>query len=308
MMTEVSFFSQQEIRDDLVQFVVAATRYEGKWVFSRHRERSTWDMPGGHRESGETVAEAASRELWEETGAEKAELYPVCVYAVTKNGETKYGMLYFADIELLGCLPEGSEMAEILLTDKFPDDPTYPDILPILFEKIQGWLNLQSSANELWDVYDRNRNLTGKLHRRGDPLGKGEYHLVVHIWMLNNRGEFLLTKRSPDKGFPNMWESTGGSALAGDDSLTAAMREVREETGLILKPEKGNLILKHQQADYFRDVWLFRQDFDLKDVVLQPGETVDKMYADKKRILELMQKGELVPYNYLQDLFDIAGV
>lgn len=307
-MTEVRFYSAQEVDDSLLKFVVTAARFHDQWVFSRHRERSTWDMPGGHREAGESVDEAAARELWEETGAEKAKLNPVCVYSVTKNGETKYGMLYFAEIEVLRNIPEGSEMAEVLLTDKFLENPTYPDILPKLFEKIQGWRNLQSSADELWDVYDGNRNRTGKLHRRGDPLGRGEYHLVVHIWMQNANGEFLLTKRSPNKGFPNMWESTGGSALAGDSSLTAALREVREETGLELDPERGRMVMNHRKSDFFRDVWLFRQDFDLNDVVLQPGETVDKMYADKYTILQLCRNEEFVPYDYLQELFKIAGL
>lgn len=101
-----------------------------------------------------------------------------------------------------------------------------------------------------------------------------------------------------------MWESTGGSALAGDDSLTAALREAREETGLILDASKGERIFTSRQSDYFRDVWLFRQDFDLADVVLQPGETTDKMYADRETILKLHAEGAFVPYSYLMELFE----
>ena len=137
-------------------------------------------------------------------------------------------------------------------------------------------------------------------------MKEGEYHLVVHVWIRNSRGEFLLTKRSPNKGFPNMWESTGGSALTGDDSLTAALREVREETGLCLDPQNGKRVLTYRISDYFRDVWLFRQDFDLRDVVLQPGETVDKMYADRSMIMELAERGAFVPYGYLEELLQIA--
>ena len=126
--------------------------------------------------------------------------------------------------------------------------------------------------------------------------------------MLNSKGEFLLTKRSANKGFPNMWESTGGSALSGEDSLRAALREVREETGLCLDPVKGTCILRACQADYIRDVWLFRQDFELKEVVLQPGETTDKMYANKDVVLNLYESGLLVPYDYLRKLLDFAGL
>ena len=305
-MTEVTFYQVDETEESKIKYVVIAVRYQRQWVFSRHKERVTWDMPGGHREAGETLLEAAERELWEETGATEYELHPVTVYGVKKDGSESYGILYYGDITVLEELPKEYEMAEVCLVDKLPEKLTYPDILPELFLKVQGWLNLQSSADELWDVYDENRKLTGRLHRRGDPMKDGDYHLVVHIWMMNSKGEFLLTKRSPDKGFPNMWESTGGSALAGDDSLTAALREVKEETGLELDPAKGKLVLTYHISDYFRDVWLFRQDFDLEDVVLQPGETIDKMYADRNTIFRLMESGEFVPYGYLRDLMEVA--
>lgn len=307
-MTDVRFYRPTEIADELLKFTVIAARFEDHWIFSRHKQRSTWDIPGGRREPGEPIDETARRELWEETGAEQARIVPVCIYGVTKDGETKYGMLYAADVTVMGPLPEKFEMGETILTDKLPESLTYPDIVPHLFEKVQGWLNLQSGAGEPWDVYDEDRNLTGRIHRRGDQLGEGEYHLVVHIWMVNSRGEFLLTKRSPNKGFPNMWETTGGSALAGDDSLTAALREVKEETGLTLDAGKGVLISSTRQSDYFRDVWLFRQEFDLAEVVLQPGETTDKRYADKQTILRIHAAGELVPYSYLETLFDQAGL
>lgn len=301
-MTEVQFYRPSQIDDGLLQFTVIAARYQDQWVFSRHKRRTTWDIPGGRREPGESMEDAARRELWEETGAERAEVKPVCVYAVTKEGQTLYGMLYFANVTVMGELPREYEMGERQYTDKLPEDLTYPDIVPRLFERVQGWLNVQSNAGELWDVYDENRCKTGRLHRRGDPLEAGEYHLVVHVWTMNSRGEFLLTKRSPNKGFPNLWESTGGSALAGDDSLTAAIREVREETGIRLLPENGRLLFSTCRDDYFRDVWLFRQEFDLRNVVLQPGETTDKMCAVPETVQDMWEDGRFVPYDYLPEL------
>lgn len=298
----VTFHRKKEIDDSLLKYAVIAARYKGQWIFSRHKDRSTWEIPGGHREPGEPIADTARRELWEETGATQFELREVCVYAVNRDGVSTCGMLYFAEVTKLGPIPEDSEIAEISCFERIPDALTYPAIQPHLYEKIQGWLNVRSAADELWDVYDSDRNLTGRIHRRGDDLDPGDYHLVVHIWIRNGRGEYLMTKRSPNKGFPNLWETTGGSALAGDDSLTAALREVKEETGLILAPEKGKIVHQYSGSDYHSDVWLFTQDFDLTQVVLQEGETCDKRYSTRDEILEEYAAGKIVPYQYLEHL------
>lgn len=298
----VTFHAPQDIDDSLLKFAVIAARYQGQWVMSRHGQRSTWEIPGGHREPGEVIADTARRELWEETGIREADLRPVCVYAVERSGVPTYGMLYFAEVHSLGTIPEGSEIAETQLFPVLPKQLTYPAIQPHLHHRVQAWLNIQSSAGELWDVYDKDRHLTGRIHRRGDPVPKGDYHLVVHVWVQNAAGEYLLTKRSPTKGFPNMWEATGGSALAGDDSLTAALREVKEETGLALDPACGRILLQYSGEDYHTDVWLFRQEYDLDRVQLLEGETCGKRAASAETILALRQAGEFVPFSYLDKL------
>ena len=299
-MTSVTFHNPADLEDSLIKFSVIAARYQEKWIFCRHKARSTWEIPGGHREEGETALEAARRELYEETGALEAEILPVCAYGVTRNGGTSYGMLYFAEVSRLEPLP-GMEIGETALLDVLPESLTYPDIQPMLYDRVQAWLNIRSGAGEIWDIYDKNRQKTGKFHRRGDPLAPGEYHLVVHVWIQNPDGRFLLTKRSPNKGFPNLWEATGGSALAGDDSLTAALREVEEETGLVLQPENGRIIHKYSGADYHTDVWLFRQDFDLEGVRLLEGETCGKTTASAEDILTLEEARKIVPYGYVHD-------
>lgn len=306
-MIDVTFCGGQQVEDSLLKFAVIAARYEDKWIFCRHKERSTWEIPGGHRETGESIDEAARRELREETGALEAEIRPVSVYGVTRDGVTTYGKLFFATVTKIEKLSETSEIGEVSFFDTIPAELTYPEIQPRLYNRVQGWLNFQTNADELWDVYDENRNLTGRLQRRGDMLEGGAYHLVVHVWTRNSMGEFLLTKRSPNKGFPLMWESTGGSALAGDDSLTAAVREVREETGVELDPGAGRCVITYRRDNYFCDVWLFRHEFDLGAVTLLEGETCDKMKADAATVRKMYEEGELVPYRYLDELLAITA-
>ena len=164
------------------------------------------------------------------------------------------------------------------------------------------WLNRQCSPDEIWDVYDSDGRKTGRTHRRGDQLGEGELHLVLHCWIKNSSGEFLLTRRDPEKSYGGMWESVGGSALTGEDSLTAARREVKEETGLTLDPAKGRRVLRCVRDHYICDVWLFEQDFDLNDVSLQPGETCGVMYASAGKIRALAADDSFVPNEYLEEI------
>ena len=292
-MLPVTFHNPGEIEISTLKYAVICARYQGRWILCRHKERSTWEIPGGHIEPGETALEAAKRELWEETGVRNVDIRPVCVYKVSR-----YGMLFFAEAHSMDTIPEGSEIAETQIFDRLPDNLTYPFIQPHLFEKVQGWLNTLSGAGELWDIYDGNRTLTGRTHVRGGELLPGEYHLVVHVWIQNSRGQFLMTRRSPNKGFPLLWETTGGSALAGDDSLTAALREAKEETGLTLRPENGRIVLQFTRTDDHTDVWLFDQDFDLEDVSLQEGETCGKRLSTPAEILKGLADDTIVPFQY----------
>ena len=159
---------------------------------------------------------------------------------------------------------------------------------------------------ELWDILDGNGNKTGKLHKRGDAMKDGEYRLLVQIWIKNSKGEFLISKRSPkkqDKG--NLWECTGGSAIAGEDSLTAALRETKEELGLMLNPNKGEKIYSYTSYDCFINAWLFYEDFDISEVVLQEDETCAAKWASKGEIMKMIDEGEFKPVKYFEYIYDM---
>jgi len=134
-MTEVKFYNPLFEPDTKLTYSVISARHKDKWIFVRHNKRTTWEIAGGHIEEGETSFEAAGRELMEETGSEKFDLVCITTYSVTKDGETGWGRLYFADVMELGPIPDTSEIAEIVFLDKLPDNPTHPDIQPHLFRK-----------------------------------------------------------------------------------------------------------------------------------------------------------------------------
>ena len=169
---------------------------------------------------------------------------------------------------------------------------------------------------EYWDIYDRDRRLTGRRLRRGEAVGPEDYVLVVNIWLRNARGEWLITKRAPNKSQPLKWEPPGGHVLAGENSLEGALREFYEETGIRLRPEEGELFAAFRRAQPswensgFLDIWVFEKDVPLEDVVLQEGETIDARWATQAEILEMIAGGEFVPmvvHPYYRELFARYG-
>ncbi|HHT93010.1 MAG TPA: NUDIX domain-containing protein [Clostridiaceae bacterium] len=134
-MIKVTFHSDTEVDEKNLIIAIIASIYNKKWVFCKHSKRGTFEMPAGRREKNESIENTARRELYEETGATKFDLYPVSVYSVIENHQTNYGKLFFADIKVMKRIPEGSEMDFIILSDNLPEKLTYEYIQTKLFEK-----------------------------------------------------------------------------------------------------------------------------------------------------------------------------
>lgn len=155
---------------------------------------------------------------------------------------------------------------------------------------------------EIWDLYDENRRLTGKTHIRGQEIPKDCYHLVVHVWIRNEKGEYLISQRSASRPtYPLMWECVGGSVIAGEDSYTGALRETAEEVGIDLSESEGRVIFSKTRGaingKFFgdiMDVWLFRFDGEaslerattdeVSEVKWMKREDIEALYREKKLV------------------------
>lgn len=137
-MTKVQFYDRAD--DRKLKFAVIVTKTNGHWVFCKHKDRNTLEVPGGHREPGEDIQATAKRELYEETGAVDFSIEPVCVYSVTASGnfdgQETFGMLFYADVKAFE-KELHSEIERIVIQDDLPKAWTYPEIQPLLMQKVQ---------------------------------------------------------------------------------------------------------------------------------------------------------------------------
>jgi predicted acetyltransferase/8-oxo-dGTP pyrophosphatase MutT (NUDIX family) len=156
---------------------------------------------------------------------------------------------------------------------------------------------------ELWDLYDKDRNLAGKDHIRGIwPIPDNYYHLVVHVWLRNSEGKYLIAQRSAKRASnPLMWECPGGSVTKGEDSLTGAIREVKEEVGIDLNPENGRVVFSQvrdvvdgRRFGDIMDVWVFNCDGKANLVEATTDEVAQTKWVDAEEIQEMMDRGIFV--------------
>lgn len=141
------------VEEEKVKFVVVMTRFQKQWIFVKHKQRTTFEIPGGHREINESIENAAKRELYEETGIQDMTLYPVCTYSVkginrvNHVGKESFGALFYAEVDNIGELPE-SEIESVHMFNHIPEHVTYPQIQPKLYAYVMKWLII----HELYDM------------------------------------------------------------------------------------------------------------------------------------------------------------
>lgn len=152
-------------------------------------------------------------------------------------------------------------------------------------------------AAEIWDLYDGNGRKTGRTMVRGEEVPAGFYHLGVHIWPMNSCGEFLVQRRSMAVQWkPGVWAVTGGSAIAGEDAMTAARRELREELGYDAAENEMEKIACLRRTNSFCNVFLLRTDQPAEAFVLQKEEVCAVRWCDADRLLRMVADNAF--YNY----------
>lgn len=150
--------------------------------------------------------------------------------------------------------------------------------------------------NEYWDLFDVNRVIKKKHHRRGDKIPDGLYHLVVHAWIMDKSGLFLISQRQIGQSSALKWERTGGATLEGETSFDGALREVREELGIDLKDATACFIKSEKREQYhdFFDAWLFIVDKNETACNIDLQEVRDYKWMSVKDLDELKSRGEVV--------------
>ncbi len=164
---------------------------------------------------------------------------------------------------------------------------------------------------EYWDIYDENKQLTGRTMERNDfTMQPGDYHLTVLGVVCRPDGKFLITKRAMDKAWAaGWWEVSGGGVMAGEDSLTAVKREVLEETGLDVTNAEGGYQFSYRREskgdNYFVDIYRFMMDFTEDDVTPQLKEMTGFMLADKAQIEKFAEEGIFLHYDSIKEVFNL---
>ncbi len=165
---------------------------------------------------------------------------------------------------------------------------------------------------EYWDIYDKNKKLTGRTMKKNDwCLADDEYHLTVLGVIARPDHTFLITKRVMTKAWAaGWWEVSGGGVMAGESSREAVNREVLEETGLDVSDAEGGYVFSYHRENqgegdnYFVDVYRFILDFKEEDLDFQEKEIDGYMIASKEEIEQFAKEGIFLHYDSIKEVFE----
>ena len=161
---------------------------------------------------------------------------------------------------------------------------------------------------ELWDIYDENKNKTGRTAIRDVTiLQKGEYHIVVTGIILNSKNEILISKRATNKKFGGMWECNGGSILAGETSKEGILRELKEELGVNITEDECKLVKSYlkNRLGMIWDIYFLSKDVELEDVTLQKEEVSRVKLVNTDEFRDMLKEGIMCEYSEVYELLDI---
>ena len=146
---------------------------------------------------------------------------------------------------------------------------------------------------EFNDIYDENRQRTGRIHQRGTRWNPGEFGLVVCVWVYDGRGHLLLTRRAEGKSFAGTWENSGGAAQAGETSRQAIVRELFEETGIRAAEEEFELLGSDRDRNTFYDFYCLKRRVPLEQIVLLPGETDAAQWVTHEEVHRMIRQKQI---------------
>ncbi len=161
---------------------------------------------------------------------------------------------------------------------------------------------------ELWDIIDEKGNLTGRTIKRGQSLNEGDFHLVVHIWIINDANEFFIQKRASHlKLLPDIWAATSGSVISGEDSLSAAIRETKEEIGVVLNPTTMRVLKRVKRKNSLTDVWVAKQTFSIENVQLLKTEVSDAKWVTQSTLKQMLNNKTFFDYGeeYFKEIWKL---
>ena len=161
-------------------------------------------------------------------------------------------------------------------------------------------------AAEIWDLYDASGKKTARTMVRGEGVPAGLYHLGVHIWPVNARGELLIQRRAPTVQWkPNLWAVTGGSAVSGEDPLTAARRELREEIGVSAGEDELLSVACLRRSNSFCSVFALPLDWREEEFTLQREEVSAVRWCAPRQLCRMVSENMLYNYgdSYFRTLF-----